>query len=201
MVALAGLLKFGGDLLGWDAPVDQFLFAGKLAVGEGAAANHMVPNSALNFLLIGLALLFLDAPTRKGRYPAQFLGLAVGLSLVLALTGYIFGVSVFYRFGSMKPMSLNAASGFFVLSLGVLGARPGRGVTRVVFSKTTGGTMMRRLLPTAMLVPLALGLIWRWAERAGYLGTGFGLPLTVVSSVALFVVVLYFSANWLDPGG
>jgi PAS domain S-box-containing protein len=197
LIALAGLVKLIGYLMGMDVPLDRFLFPGKLMDSSGELVR-MAPNSALNFLLIGLALSFLDVPTHKGRYPAQFLGLAVGALSLLALTGYIFGVTVFYRFASLKPMSLNGAFGFFVLALGVLGARPGRGVTRVFFSRTTGGTMIRRLLPTAMLVPLVLGLVWRAGERAGYFGAGFGLPLTVVSSIAVFVVVLYFNANWLD---
>jgi PAS domain S-box-containing protein len=197
VVALAGLLKFGGGLMGWDAPVDQLLFPGKLAAATDVP-NRMALNTALNFLFIGLALLALDVPTRKGRYPAQFLSLAVGGLALLALTGYIFGVTVFYRFINAKAMALNTAFGFLILALALLGARPGRGLTRVVFSDSTGGTMMRRLLPTAMLVPLALGLVWRSAERAGYFGPGFGLPLTVVSSVAIFAVVLYFNAYWLD---
>jgi PAS domain S-box-containing protein len=198
VVGLVGLVKFGGYLAGWNAPVDQFLFPGKLAVSAADGPNRMAPNTSLNFLLIGLALLSLDVRTRKGLYPAQFLGLVVGALALLALTGYIFGVTVFYRFASLKPMSLNSAVAFLILALALLGARPGQGLTRVLFSDTTGGSMMRRLLPTAMLAPLALGLIWRSAERAGYVGQGFGLPLTVVSSVAIFAVVLYFNANWLD---
>ncbi len=197
-VGLLGLVKFGGYLAGWNVPVDQFLFPGKLAVSASGTPNHMAPNTALNFLLIGLALLVFDVRTRRGRYPAQFLSLAVGGLALLALTGYVFGVTVFYRFASLKPMALNTAFSFLILALALLGARPGRGLTRVLISDTTGGSMMRRLLPTAMLVPLALGLVWRSAESAGYFGPGFGLPLTVVSSVAIFAVVLYFNANWLD---
>jgi PAS domain S-box-containing protein len=196
-VGLLGLVKLGGDLAGWDAPVDQFLFPGKLAVSANGP-NRMAPNTALNFLLIGLALLSFDVRTRRGRYPAQFLSLTMGALALLALTGYVFGVTVFYRFTSLRPMALNTAISFLILALALLGARPGRGLTRVLFSNTTGGSMMRRLLPTAMLLPLALGLVWRSAERAGYFGPGFGLPLTVVSSVAIFAVVLYFNANWLD---
>jgi PAS domain S-box-containing protein len=198
IVGLVGLVKLGGDLVGWDSPVDQFLFPGKLAVSAVNGPNRMAPNTALNFLLIGLALLSLDVRTWKGRYPAQFLSLVVGALALLALTGYIFGVTVFYRFINLRPMAPHTAVSFLILALALLGARPGQGLTRVLFSDTAGGAMLRRLLPTALLLPLALGLVWRSAERAGYFGPGFGLPLTVVSSVGIFAVVLYFNANWLD---
>ncbi len=195
-VGLVGLVKFGGYLAGWNAPVDQFLFSGKLATANGT--NRIAPNTALNFLFLGLALLSLDARTRRGRYPAQFLSLAMGALALLALTGYIFGLTAFYRFTSLRPMALNTATNFLIMSLAILAARPGRGLTRVLVSDTTGGTLMRRLLPTVLFVPLTLGLLWRTAEHAGYLWPGFGLPLTVVSSVAIFAVVLYFNAGWLD---
>jgi PAS domain S-box-containing protein len=198
IVGLVGLVRLGGYLTGWNLPVDQFLFHDKLTASATGAPNRMAPNTVLNFLFIGLALLSLDVRTRKGHYPAQFLSLAVGGLALLALTGYIFGVTEFYRFTHLRPMALNTAFSFFVLSLALLGARPGRGLTRVLISDTTGGLMMRRLLPTAMLLPLALGLVWRSAEHAGYFGPGFGLPVTVVSSVAIFAIVLYFNANWLD---
>jgi PAS domain S-box-containing protein len=198
IVGAVGLAKLGGDLMGRDAPVDQILFPGKLAISPAGIPNRMAPNTALNFVMIAAALLSPDVRTRKGRYPAQFLCVVVGVLALLALTGYIFGVTVFYRFIDARPMALNTAFCFLVLALALLGARPGQGLTRVLLSDTTGGTMMRRLLPTATFLPLALGLVWRSAERAGYLGQGFSLPLTVVSSAGIFAVVLYFNAHWLD---
>jgi PAS domain S-box-containing protein len=198
LAGVTGLVKFGGYLLGQDVPLDRILFANKLTMPADGTLVRMAPNTSLNFALLGTALLLLNVRTRKEHYPAQYLGLAAGMLGLLALTGYIFGVAVFYRFTKFGPMALNTAVAFLLLSLGVLFVRPGRGVMRVLLTDTTGGPMIRRLLPTAMLVPLALGLVSRTAERAGYLGPGFSLPLTVVGSISIFSVVLYFNALRLD---
>src|SRR5262245_24717933 len=55
VVAVVAVLRLGGYLFGWDTGVDQLLFRGKLDVG-GAFPNRMAPNTAFNFLLVGLGL-------------------------------------------------------------------------------------------------------------------------------------------------
>ena len=88
-MALVGLLKLTGILFGWDAGVDQLLFWQKLE-SEAAAAgipNRMAPNTALNFFLLGSALLLLDRQTRRGRWLAQYLILAAALTSLLAIIG------------------------------------------------------------------------------------------------------------------
>src|SRR5262249_43022308 len=67
VVGLA-LLRLGGYLGGWDGGPDQFLFRGKLdqeALYTGHP-NRMAPNTAAALLLVGLALLLLDARSRRG---------------------------------------------------------------------------------------------------------------------------------------
>ena len=52
----------------------------------------MAPVTALNFLLLGSALLVLDFESLRGFRPAQGLALLAGLSSLLALVGYAYGV-------------------------------------------------------------------------------------------------------------
>ncbi len=67
--------------------------------------NRMAPSTALNFLLIGSALLLLDKRTRRGHYwPAQYPILAVGVASLLSLVGYVYGVGSFYGIGSYIPI-------------------------------------------------------------------------------------------------
>jgi hypothetical protein len=68
-VALIGLLKLIGVLWGWDTGIDQLLFPERLDLETDVTdiPNRMAPNTALNFLLLGCAVLVLDWRTHRGR--------------------------------------------------------------------------------------------------------------------------------------
>src|SRR5258708_38568407 len=58
LVALVGAARLAALLFGYDIHADQWLFASKLGAGF-KMPNHMAPNTALNFLLLGCGLLCL----------------------------------------------------------------------------------------------------------------------------------------------
>ncbi|MBI3392841.1 MAG: two-component sensor histidine kinase [Nitrospirae bacterium] len=87
-------------------------------------------------------------------------------------------------------MAVNTAAGFFALGVGILAVRPNCGIMAVVASPRMGGVAARRLLPVAFLLPVALGWIRLWGQRAGLYGTEFGLGFMTTTSVALLSMVI-----------
>src|ERR1043165_4011458 len=73
IVVLAGLLKLIETISGSVIGVDQLLFRDKLAYDITGQPNRMAPNTALNFVLLGCALLFLDEMIMRKLYIAQAL--------------------------------------------------------------------------------------------------------------------------------
>ena len=196
-VALVGLLKLLQMLIGWEFGIDQLLFANKLETEAASTGfpNRMAPNTALNFLLLGCALFFLDSRTRGRRWPAQYLALAVvGISLP-ALVGYLYGVTYLYGVASYIPMALHTALTFVVLSVGLLSARPRRGLMAVVTSRNLGGVVARRLLPAAILVPLVLGWFRLRGEQVGLYGTELGVSLITFANMAVIAALVWWSAR------
>jgi len=197
IVALVGLLKLGGYLLGWDLPIDQWLFQEKL----GAALpirNRIAPNTAINFFLLGLALIFLDVETRRGHRPAQFLTLMAAVLSLLAGMGYAYGVQSFYGVASFIPMSLITALNFIVLCTGILCTRPDRGLMTVITSHGAGGMMVRRLFPAVIAIPLLLGWARLMGQWTGLYSTEFGTSLLVGFTIVIFGVLVWNSANVLN---
>jgi len=197
VVALVGLLKLLQMLIGWEFGVDQLLFANKLETEAASTGfpNRMAPNTALNFLLLGGALFFLDSRTRGRRWPAQYLALAVvGISLP-ALVGYLYGVTYLYGVASYIPMALHTALTFVLLSVGLLSARPRRGLMAVVTSRNLGGVVARRLLPAAILVPLLLGWLRLRGEQVGLYGTELGVSLITFANMAVIAALVWWSAR------
>ncbi len=195
VVALVGLLKLVEVFSGWEIGVDRLLFSTELGAAGGGVPNRMAPNTALCFSLVGGALLLIDVRPRRGLPPAQVLALAAGGASLLALIGYAFGTRALYGVASYIPMALHTALAFVVLVVGVLCARPDRGVMAVVTSGGAGGAMARRLLPAVLLVPAVLGWLRLEGQRAGFYDTELGVALFVAASAAILASLVWWSAR------
>ncbi len=195
-VVLIGSLTLSEYLWGWDLGIDQALFAEPLAATGTSHPGRMAPATALNFLLLGIALFFLE---RSRTYlSAQPLTLAAALISALAAVGYLYGVSDFYRIAPhYTSMALHTALSFLLLCAGILGAHPERGLIAVFVSDTAGGGMMRYLVPAVVGVPLALGWLRLMGERAGFYGTEFGVALFAMVSVVVLAGLVWWGAGIL----
>jgi signal transduction histidine kinase len=196
LVALVGALKLADYLFGFGLHIDHLLFPKKLGTA-GYSLSDMAPNTALNFLLCGLGLLFFKVKTRREFFPAQGFVLAAGLITLLALIGHSYRVLSLYRVGTTLPMSLAAALLFGVFCLGFLAAAPQRGLMNVVTSRLTGGAVARRLLPVAVIVPWILGGLLLLGEQAGYYGREFAVSIFAVLTIVIFTGLIWWNAKLL----
>jgi len=186
-VVILGFVGLAQRLAGIDLRFDSLL-VGSSSTGS-TSPPRMAPASATCFILLGLALLFLDAPTVWGRVPAHAPALVAALMALVTLAGYAYGADALYRVGAYFSMALHTALVLFLLTLGVLAARPRRGVVAVAASGTAGGLVLRRQLPMAGAILLALGWACLAGGRAGHYDAAFGLALMAVSAGALFTAI------------
>jgi signal transduction histidine kinase/DNA-binding response OmpR family regulator/HPt (histidine-containing phosphotransfer) domain-containing protein len=191
-VAVAAGLRVQAYAGGWDTGVDQFLFADRLH------GNVMAPNTALNFLCLGLGAAFLPSSRRVLEVVSQALILFAASVSLLSLTGYIYNLLSFYQVSHHVPMAVNSAMTFAVLCVGLLAARPGRQPTSLLTSPTEGGRMVRRLLPAAVLIPLLLGWVQLAGHRAGLYGVEFGVSLLVLGTVIVLSALIWWNARDLE---
>ena len=192
-VALLGLLTLSEYLFGWDLGIDQLLFEEPLGAVGTFSPGRMAPATAFNLLLIGTALLLLDARHRPGIF--QLPAIMAGLVSFLALLGYLYDAEALYAVAPYTGMALHTAASFFVLSLGLLFARPDIGLMSVVSTDNLGGVLARRLLPAAMVIPPVLAWLRLLGERAGLYGLEFGLALFATSNVVVFALLIWWNAG------
>lgn len=195
IVTLIGVLKLISYFGGWDFGIDRMLFRERLELYE--IPNRVAPNTALNFVLCGLGLLGLDWEIRRRFRPTQSFVLAAGLISLVAVLGYAYQVLSLFQVGTYIPMALNTALTFGALCLGVLFARPDRGLMAIITSDSSGGATIRRLLPAAILLPAVLGGLRLWGQNAGLFEPNFGLALFVVANTLVFAAVIWFNARAL----
>lgn len=194
-----GSLTLSEYLFG-DLGIDQILFQDLKPVGEAPYPGRMPPTAAFNFTALGAALLLLRGGARRLDYAAQLLTLAPLTLGLLTTFGYTYGIPELHTGASFISLALHASVTFIVLSVGVLCARPDRGLIAIVISDTTGGVVTRRLLPAALGFPLLIGWLRLEGQRAGLFSTEYGLSLVVVVIVVTLTGLIVWTARELDRG-
>jgi PAS domain S-box-containing protein len=105
-----------------------------------------------------------------------------------------------YEIGPYATVALHTAATLYLLALGVLLARPRRGLIGVVTSASPGGVLARRLLPAAFVLPAVLASLRQWGEDAGLYHTAFGGAMLVAANAAVFVALIWWTAAALARG-
>jgi len=196
VVAGMTLAEYVFDL---DLDIDQLLFRESPQEAGISFPGRMAPASALNFVLLSLALFLLDVPANPRRHwPAQDLVLACLAITLLAFVAYFYGVEIPRRLAPYVTIALHTLIGFTLLGLGILFARPERGVVGVLLPNRPGSMVARRLLPAAILFPLLVGWMSILAERAGFFGLGFGTALFALSLILAFTSLVIWSSHGLN---
>lgn len=191
MTAVLGLLSFGEYLFGWQLGIDQLLFRERAADAFGSIRpGLMSPITALDFVLLGLALLLLDHPVSRRHGLAQSLSLLAGSAAIFGLLDFILTPRTFHT-----HIALQSAATLLLLSWGVICARTDRGLGALLASSSLGAALAWRLLPAAVLIPLTLGAV-RSLDSSDNLWTG--IAAIVVFNIVLMAGFTVWTAREID---
>lgn len=174
-----------------DLGVDRVLLPRQEALSDDPSTVRMPAITALSLFLTGSALLAVHSS--RWVWLTQFASLGMVTVSIVALTGYLYGVSTLYEIGAHQPIAFPTAIAFLAMGLGLLSVHPERGIVAIVSSDGTGSVIARRLLSVAVIVPFVIGYLTLKGEKSGWYGMEFGVALFTVSNV----VVLSIVAMWL----
>jgi PAS domain S-box-containing protein len=198
LVAIIGIVTLAEYFFRFDLGIDALMFPKALgAEGGQSFGGRMAEASALGFALLGIALILRDSRARIGRLVSEIFSMATLLVGLVALIGHIYSVESLHRFYAYRSMAVHTALLFFLLGLGLLCARGGRGLMAVITSNHSGGLMSRRFLPFAV-APFVLGWLTLEGEQAGSYGTEFGVAIFASICVAIFCVLIWLTARSLN---
>ncbi len=192
IVALVGMLSLMEVISGWTFGIDQFLFRDPLGDSYSSGPGQMAPNTAVCFILLGMAMLLLGARIRKLHSTLQFLAVIAFLVTLRTINGYAFEMSSLYGHQSYPPMALHTCLGFLLLCCAILCYRPSDGAMAVVTSSSSGGETIRRLLPPALVLPPLLGFLYVQAQRVGLYGSDLGFIIQSISNVSFFAILVWW---------
>lgn len=187
LVALIGgrrLLLYALDL---ETSLDMLGFTPPVGPGQMALLT------SLGFLLAGCALTLSASPRFRGS--SQWLAAVVTLIGLLSTTRYLYGgdlTSSFYL------VALHTAVLFGVLGIGIFFARPDGGFMLLWNGDSAGSILVRRLFPTALVMPVLVGYLRLLGQRNGLYGLETGLALFAITNVGIFAALTWHTAGMLD---
>jgi PAS domain S-box-containing protein len=196
LTLIFGLFVLGEYIWKWHPGIDRILL-GSSNLRAGPYAGRPSPQTAANFVILGASVIVYCArrlPIRVGQVGA----LIAGANAIVALTGYIFNTKEFYGFPSLGTeigMSIHTAICFILLALALLCSRPAEGMMTLVTSDTLSGGMARRILLTAGLAPLVIGVITRLGVFAKWYDVGVQVSLFVVVIAAVILRTTWRAAR------
>ncbi len=192
-VGIAGAWNLLEHVFSRPLGIDNLLFPGADHVPP---VGRMALLTSVNFVALACAVLFLDRPGRHRVREGVVLAVAFGAFLVVF--AYAYQVSERSLPGGFGPVALNTSLAFLAVCGGILLLRPGEGIVAGIFSDSFAGSVARRLLPAAVLIPLVLGWLRVVGEARGFLEEGLGEALFAVSVMALFGATILWNTDRLS---
>lgn len=196
IVTVVGIMTMMQYVFGWNFRIDELIIK-DFNPRQTEFPGRMAPSTALNFILLGSALLSLHRRTVSPLI-SQILSSLVLFNSILALIGYSYGVHALTQVFSYTSVALHTALMFAVLGLGMFIARPNEGFAKVVTGDSIGSLVARRILPLAVLIPFFLGFLRVKGEQAGYYNTEFGVAVFATVTIIVFTILILFNARLLN---
>ncbi|MEG4324532.1 PAS domain S-box protein [Microcoleus sp. herbarium5] len=198
LIIIMGLLTLSEYIFGWKLGIDQWLFRDFVSSAT-PYPGRMGVNTALNFVLMGLALLLLGQNSQRDTWLAQIFSSVAALISLLALFGHLFNVDILEHLITITTTQpVNVIATFFILYGGILLLRPNEGLMQVVSSRLVGGVMVRWLLPWATTFPVTLNWFTLQGQNLGWYNANFGYTLRSTVMVVTFSILILGTARFLN---
>jgi signal transduction histidine kinase/ActR/RegA family two-component response regulator len=186
--------------------VAAYVFGVDAAIGgsnaQGPADFRALPasNTALAMALVGAALLLESPPASPTARRHVLISAASAAALLigaLAIIGYAYGANALIGVRNHGTMAMNTAISVSCLSLALLLRRSAGGLGGLLLGRDAGGRLAQLLLPAAILVPFALGLVRLLGDRSGLWDAPHGTALRTIAEMAVFAFLTLAAAQRL----
>lgn len=174
-------------LLGVDLGIDEAVHDEVPDPVRTVAPGRMAATTALSILLVGVALLLQDRPTRKRVGLAHIIALAPLTMGLVSMVGYAYGESALIDGGARyTAMAINTAVVVVALGVAALLVEPGKGLVAPFTGAHPQARYARWALTLALGVPFVLGFVRLRIQREGLVRTELGTALFAVSNMVVF---------------
>ena len=178
-----------------DLGIDELLAKEMPGAVGVESPNRIGPPGTVSLVLLGAGLLLLASGRRR---IAPYLGLSVILINLIPAVGYLYGIGQFYSKPGVSGIAWSTVVSLSSLGVGLILAYWEGGPVAQLLAEDPGGVLLRRLLPWAILVPLALGFISVQGQVHKLYGIATTTGLLVIVLILVFSILLWRSAAGLS---
>src|SRR5829696_6166347 len=197
IVGIIGLITLSEHVFGWNTGLDLLLFSESWAEAGQSFPGRMGVAASIDFLLLGIALSFLDARSNRWfRLSSIAVLMVVGVTLLVFLY-YFYGIERLEPIALYFTIALHTVVAFLSLCAAILLARPERWFVATLLGNSPGAIVARRMLP-AFLVVILLGWIRSLTRTANWFSPGFATALFVLAVLLLLAVLIWLTALSLN---
>lgn len=160
--------------------------------GDSATTIIMSTTSASNFILLGLALLIAPLQTAYFHTITKILCFcSASIAFVCAMDAFLLPDVSYSGTGLLSCVM------FMACSIAIPLARTGK-LPAVVAGQAIGSQVFRRLLPAAVIIPIALAWLTLQGEMSGLFGGEFGGAAAALATVLLLGILIWWNAKTLN---
>jgi len=197
LVMVVGAARLYGMMTGDGFGADQMLFGDAMRSTADGRDNRMSFNSAVNFFLLGVALVLQLRRSRFASGLAQIIAVLVLFSAQAALIAHAYQSGWFESVGAFNKMALPTAVAFAALGIALMTMSSSDGLIAIVLSEGPGGSLARTLLPAGFLVPTVLGWLLIFGRRGSLIDPDLADTIFVLATILIFVAIVAWIATKL----
>jgi diguanylate cyclase (GGDEF)-like protein/PAS domain S-box-containing protein len=197
LVLVVGAARLYGMMTADGFGADTLLFGDAMKHTADGRDNRMSFNSAINFFLLGGALLLQLRRSRFASGLAQLLAVLVLFSAQAALIAHAYQSGWFESVGAFNKMALPTAVAFAALGIAFMTMSSNDGLIAIVLSEGPGGSLARTLLPAGFLVPTVLGWLLIFGRRGSLIDPDLADTIFVLATILIFVGIVAWIATKL----
>lgn len=197
LVMVVGAARLYGMMTGAEFGADQMLFSDAMRHTADGRDNRMSFNSAVNFFLLGSALLLQLRRSRFASGLAQIIAVMVLFSAQAALIAHAYQSGWFESVGAFNRMAFPTAVAFAALGIAFMTMSSRDGLIAIVLSEGPGGSLARTLLPAGFLVPTVLGWLLIFGRRGSLIDPDLADTIFVLATILIFVGIVAWIADKL----
>ena len=201
LVGLIGLSSLFQIVFGVTLSSNTWLFFDRpWGRGWGLTPGQIGTPGSVSLSLIGLSIALISLTShRVVNYTSKRIrltGVALALTTLpisaLSITGYLFGAEALYTVPRLTVIAFQTATFIFALSMALILSVVDVGPMRLFIENSIAGSMVRRVVPAIIVVPILVGLIRLAGDLAGLYDLAFGTAAQTLIEIAFLLTLLWW---------